>query len=329
MTSVYLASTVVMGLFVLGVGVVLRRGRGWRRYSPERRGARTGVWDLADDGRAWIASFVVLTLAATAGTFLALTTGGAGMLVVLAGAALAVGSFLAGGIYVMGRSRGHPHSHAVGEAIAALGGVTILAVVAILIGSAIGNLPMFVVESNIPTIASVKPYTPLELEGRDIYIREGCVGCHSQLIRPFRNETERYGTYSKAGEYVYDHPFLWGSKRTGPDLWRVGRKYPDAWHYNHMYDPTSMSPGSIMPPYPWHIENDLDYSDIEAKISALRSIGVPYPEGYEQQARADLREQAEAIAQGLDAAGIRTAWNKEIIALTAYLQRLGTDIRTE
>ena len=206
---------------------------------------------------------------------------------------------------------------------------TILAVVAILIGSAIGNLPMFVVESNIPTISSVKPYTPLELEGRDIYIREGCVGCHSQLIRPFRNETERYGTYSKAGEYVYDHPFLWGSKRTGPDLWRVGRKYPDAWHYNHMYDPTSMSPGSIMPPYPWLIENDLDYDNIEAKIGALRSIGVPYPEGYESQARADLRAQAEAIAQGLDAAGIRTAWNKEIIALTAYLQRLGTDIRAD
>lgn len=206
---------------------------------------------------------------------------------------------------------------------------TILAVVAILIGSAIGNLPMFVVESNIPTIASVKPYTPLELEGRDIYIREGCVGCHSQLIRPFRNETERYGTYSKAGEYVYDHPFLWGSKRTGPDLWRVGRKYPDAWHYNHMYDPTSMSPGSIMPPYPWLIENDLDYDDIEAKIGALRSIGVPYAEGYEQQARADLRRQAETIAQGLDDAGIRTVWNKEIIALIAYLQRLGTDIRTD
>ncbi len=206
---------------------------------------------------------------------------------------------------------------------------TILAVVAILIGSAIGNLPVFVVESNIPTITSVKPYTPLELEGRDLYIREGCVGCHSQMVRPFRSETERYGEYSKAGEYVYDHPFLWGSKRTGPDLWRVGRKYPDAWHYNHMYDPTSMSPGSIMPPYPWFIENDLDYSDLQSKIGALRSIGVPYPDGYEARAAKDLEAQARGIAEGLDAAGIKTRWNKEIVALIAYLQRLGTDIRTE
>ncbi len=206
---------------------------------------------------------------------------------------------------------------------------TILATVAILIGSAIGNIPMFVVDSNIPTIASVKPYTPLELEGRDIYIREGCVGCHSQMIRPFRSETERYGEYSKAGEYVYDHPFLWGSKRTGPDLQRVGRKYPDAWHYNHMYDPTSMSPGSIMPPYPWLIEDDLDYSNLEAKINALRSIGVPYAPGFEKKAADDLRAQAETIAKELDAAGIKTRWNKEIIALIAYLQRLGTDIKTE
>ncbi|MDX9758856.1 MAG: cytochrome-c oxidase, cbb3-type subunit I [Bacteroidota bacterium] len=205
----------------------------------------------------------------------------------------------------------------------------ILAFVAIAIGSAIGNIPMFVIQSNIPTIASVKPYTPLEVEGRDIYIREGCVGCHSQMIRPFRSETERYGEYSKAGEYVYDHPFLWGSKRTGPDLLRVGRKYPDAWHFNHMYDPTSMSPGSIMPPYPWLIEDQLDYESLPAKISALRSVGVPYPAGYEEKAIADLKTQAEAIAANLAAGGITTTWDREIIALIAYLQRLGTDIKAE
>ena len=206
---------------------------------------------------------------------------------------------------------------------------TILATIAILIGTVVGNLPMFVVESNIPTIANVKPYTPLELVGRDLYIREGCVGCHSQMVRPFRSETERYGEYSKAGEYVYDHPFLWGSKRTGPDLWRGGRKYPDAWHYNPMFDPTSMSPGSIMPTYPWLIENDLDYSDLKAKLGAMRSIGVPYADGYEAMAAKELQVQARAIATGLDAAGIKTRWNKEIIALIAFLQRLGTDIRTE
>jgi len=206
---------------------------------------------------------------------------------------------------------------------------TLLATVAILIGSAVGNIPMFVVESNIPTITSVKPYTPLELEGRDLYIKEGCVGCHSQMIRPFRSETERYGEYSKAGEYVYDHPFLWGSKRTGPDLWRVGRKYPDAWHYNHMLDPASMSPGSIMPAYPWMIENDMNFSNIQAKIRALRNIGVPYPEAYETQAMDDIRAQAMQIVENLEASGITTRWNKEIIALIAYLQRLGTDIGTE
>ena len=206
---------------------------------------------------------------------------------------------------------------------------TLLSVVAIGIGSVIGNVPMFVVKSNIPTIASVKPYTPLEVEGRDIYIREGCVGCHSQMIRPFRNETERYGEYSKAGEYVYDHPFLWGSKRTGPDLLRVGRKYPDAWHYNHMYDPTTMSPGSIMPPYPWLIEDQLDYGSLGSKISALRTIGVPYPKDFEAKAPAELKKQAEAIAANLNASGVKVTWDREIIALIAYLQRLGTDIKAE
>jgi len=148
-------------------------------------------------------------------------------------------------------------------------------------------------------------------------------------VRPFRSETERYGEYSKAGEFVYDHPFLWGSKRTGLDLLRVGRKYPDAWHYTHMFDPPTMSPGSIMPPYPWLLENELDFSGIGSKISALRTVGVPYPEGYESTAAADLKTQAETIAANLTAGGMKTAWNREIIALIAYLQRLGTDIKAE
>ena len=206
---------------------------------------------------------------------------------------------------------------------------TILAFVAIAVGSVIGNVPVFVIKSNIPTITSVKPYTALELEGRDLYIREGCVGCHSQMIRPFRSETERYGEYSKAGEYVYDHPFLWGSKRTGPDLFRVGGKYPHAWHYNHMMDPRTMSPGSIMPPYPWLLTNTLDQSQLGGKISTLRTLGVPYPAGYEKKAAADLKAQAETIAATLGASGINTTWDREIIALIAYLQRLGTDIKAD
>lgn len=204
---------------------------------------------------------------------------------------------------------------------------TIAAFIAVLIGGVAELVPSFLIKSNIPTIASVKPLTPLELQGRDLYIREGCVGCHSQMIRPFRSETERYGEYSKAGEYVYDHPFLWGSKRTGPDLHRQGGKYPNLWHFNHMLDPESMSPGSIMPKYPWLFEQDLNTSTTEAKINALRKLGVPYPEGYEKIANEDLIKQAMLIAQDLIDNGAPAEANKEIIAMIAYLQRLGTDIK--
>ncbi|MCF6351939.1 MAG: cytochrome-c oxidase, cbb3-type subunit I [Cyclobacteriaceae bacterium] len=210
---------------------------------------------------------------------------------------------------------------------------TILALVAILIGGALEIIPTYMVKSNIPTIASVKPYTPLELEGRDIYIREGCVGCHSQMVRPFRNETERYGEYSKAGEFVYDHPFLWGSRRTGPDLHRTGlgnkNAKPNSWHYTHMYDPRITSPGSIMPRYIWLHENTLDVSDTPAKIEAMQTLGVPYPEGYADKAVEDLNKQAKEIADDLNSGDIETSSDKEIIALIAYLQRLGTDINGE
>jgi cytochrome c oxidase cbb3-type subunit I/II len=203
----------------------------------------------------------------------------------------------------------------------------VLAAVVILIGGAAEIIPTYVIKSNVPTIASVKPYTPLELQGRDLYIREGCNTCHSQMVRPFRSETERYGEYSKAGEFVYDHPFLWGSKRTGPDLHRIGKKYPNLWHYLHMNEPTTTSPGSIMPPFPWLLTNDLDTSTTAAKISAMQTLGVPYPAGYDHRANEDLRAQAEAIALDLQNGGAPAEPQKEIIALIAYLQRLGTDIR--
>ena len=203
----------------------------------------------------------------------------------------------------------------------------VFSLIVVLIGGIAEIVPTFLVKSNVPTIASVKPYTPLELEGRDLYIREGCVNCHSQMIRPFRDETERYGDYSKAGEFVYDHPFLWGSKRTGPDLHREGGRMPDAWHYHHMLDPTSMSPGSIMPRYPWLISDDLDTGLLEGKIEAMRTLGVPYPADLD--ARAALEHQAAQISGSLAEAGIACAPEKEIIALIAYLQRLGTDIHAE
>lgn len=203
----------------------------------------------------------------------------------------------------------------------------IWSLVAVAIGGIVEIVPTFLVDSNVPTITGVKPYTPLELNGRDIYVREGCYTCHSQMIRPFRSETERYGEYSKAGEFVYDHPFQWGSKRTGPDLQRVGGKYLSSWHYYHMLDPTSMSPGSIMPPYPWLFEQEWDKEMTPAKISAMQTLGVPYAEGYENQAVADAEAQANSIVEDLAAQGVKTVSDREIIALIAYLQRLGTDIK--
>ncbi len=206
---------------------------------------------------------------------------------------------------------------------------TVLTLLAILIGGAIEMVPTFLIKSNVPTIASVKPYTPLELHGRDIYIREGCVNCHTQMIRPFRSETERYGEYSKAGEFVYDHPFLWGSKRTGPDLHRVGGKYSHSWHFNHMYSPKDVSTGSIMPGYPWLMEQQINLADTKGKITGMRKVGVPYEAGYEDVANDDLQRQAADITRSLKADGIEASEDTEIIALIAYLQRLGTDIKTE
>ena len=203
--------------------------------------------------------------------------------------------------------------------------------IAVAIGGIIEFIPTFLVESNLPTISTVKPYTPLELNGRDIYIREGCHTCHSQMIRPFRSEVYRYDPndleYSKAGEYVYDHPFQWGSKRTGPDLHRIGKKYPDSWHFYHMLDPGSISPGSIMPPYPWLYIQDWDKANVPKKIVAMQTLGVPYEKGYDQIALQDAEKQAKDIANGLENDGLKIGSDKEIIALIAYLQRLGTDIK--
>ncbi|MFA7381281.1 MAG: cytochrome-c oxidase, cbb3-type subunit I [Bacteroidia bacterium] len=207
---------------------------------------------------------------------------------------------------------------------------TVLAVIMIVIGGAVEMIPTFTVKQNIPTISSVKPYSPLELQGRDIYIREGCNACHTQWVRPFRWETERYqGEYSKAGEYVYDHPFLWGSKRTGPDLHRLGAKYPDSWHYYHMMDPRSMSPGSIMPPYPWLAEQDIDVASTAPKMKALRSVGVPYTDEEINNAQASIDAQATSISEALKKEKIALDKNKEMIALIAYMQRLGADIKKQ
>ncbi|RMA58721.1 cytochrome-c oxidase, cbb3-type subunit I [Ulvibacter antarcticus] len=226
--------------------------------------------------------------------------------------------------------------------------LTIFATIAILIGGAVQIIPSLIVDDYVPVISSVKPYTPLELEGRDIYIREGCVSCHSQMVRPFRSEVERYGEYSKAGEYVYDHPFLWGSKRTGPDLHRIGGKYSDNWHLNHMYDPQSTSTGSIMPSYAWLITSELDKSLTEKKMRALATLGVPYSQEEIDGAQAHMTAQGTKIEQNLysDPDFVKTyeadknyavengeefieMKNREIVAMIAYLQRMGTDIKVK
>ena len=205
----------------------------------------------------------------------------------------------------------------------------VAALIVILIGGAVEMIPTFLIKSNVPTIAEVKPYTPLELQGRDIYLREGCYVCHSQMIRPFRSETERYGEYSKAGEFIYDHPFQWGSKRTGPDLSREGvgnNRKSNAWHYNHFDEPQALSTGSVMPSYSFLIDHNLDTSSTAAKIRAMQTLGVPYPKGFDQVANAVLMQQAGLISEELKKDSILVAPNKEIIAIIAYMQRLGVDI---
>ncbi len=226
---------------------------------------------------------------------------------------------------------------------------TLLTAVAVAIGGIVQIVPMLVVKSNIPTISSVKPYTPLELEGRDLYIREGCNNCHSQMIRPFRSEVKRYGEYSKSGEYVYDHPFLWGSKRTGPDLMRIGGKYNDNWHFNHMWDPQSTSTNSIMPGYKWMYANEaMDHEHIERKMEVMVTLGVPYTKEDIANARKNMDAQSAQIEKNLSndpdfvksyEASKKSAAargeefvpmkDREIVALISYLQRLGTDIKVK
>jgi cytochrome c oxidase cbb3-type subunit 2 len=217
---------------------------------------------------------------------------------------------------------------------------SILLVVCILIVVAIGGLvevaPLFFVESTIEKVQGMRPYTPLELEGRNIYVREGCYLCHSQMIRPLRDEVERYGHYSLAAESMYDHPFQWGSKRTGPDLSRVGGKYSDEWHRAHLADPRSVVPESVMPPYAFLAKTPLDYRDIQDVLAANRTVGVPYTKEMIDNAKSDLEAQANPdsddatkLAKRYPKAQIRDFdGNPEMVseadALIAYMQMLGT-----
>ena len=203
--------------------------------------------------------------------------------------------------------------------------------IAVAIGGIVEIIPMFLIRSNVPTISTVEPYTPLELAGRDIYVAEGCYNCHSQMIRPLFAETVRYGEYSKPGEFVYDHPFQWGSRRIGPDLAREGRTNPNAlWHYDHFKDPREVNAGSIMPAYPWLFTKKINFDQIQTRVNAMAMLGVPYSEAEIQGMAPDFAKiQAREIAAIIDQAGGPPAdeiWDTQVIALIAYMRRLGTDI---
>ncbi len=205
---------------------------------------------------------------------------------------------------------------------------TVWVVVAVVTASLFEIVPTFLIRSNVPTIASVKPYTPLELAGRDLYVAEGCYNCHSQMVRPIRAETVRYGEYSKPGESVYDHPFQWGSRRIGPDLARVGGKYPNLWHVRHFENPRAVTPQSIMPSYPWLLRDPLDFQSIPSHVRAMTTLGVPYTPDQVRDAVALAHEQAAAIAKDVaDQGGPKNIEGRKVVALIAYLQRLGKDIK--
>lgn len=219
--------------------------------------------------------------------------------------------------------------------------LTIGILVVVAIGGAVEIAPLFYLESTVEKVEGVRPYSPLELKGRNIYIREGCYVCHSQQVRPLRDEVERYGHYSLAAESMYDHPFQWGSKRTGPDLARVGGKYSDEWHRQHMIDPRSLVPESVMPPYKFLAENRLDFEHIEADLKALRAVGVPYTDEMIEAAKSDITTQLDPFADDYD--GFLARYPKAIVrdfdgdprkvtemdALIAYMQILGTMVDFE
>jgi len=204
---------------------------------------------------------------------------------------------------------------------------TVLTVLAVVVASLFEIIPTFLIKSNVPTIASVKPYTPLELAGRDIYIAEGCFNCHSQMIRPFRYETERFGEYSKPGESVYDHPFLWGSRRIGPDLAREGGKYPDLWHVRHFENPRNVIAKSIMPSYSQFLRTDINFEQIQTRVDVMVMLGVPYGDAVTRAPQL-AREQARSIGAAIaEQGGPKDLEGKQIVAIIAYIQRLGRDIK--
>ncbi len=311
------------------------QGLSWQYFNPDGTLVHKDFLEIVIDMKPY---YILRSLGGTLYIF------GALMLVYNVFKTVKAGTFLANEVVQVTDERNHKekkeywHRSIEGKPVRFM----IVSIIVVAIGGIAEIIPTIAVKSNVPTISSVKPYTALELEGRDLYIREGCNNCHSQMVRPMRFETARYGDYSKAGEHVYDHPFLWGSKRTGPDLAREGGLRGNLWHYKHMIDPKALSPGSIMPAYPWLRDDNLNTSLLVKKISAMRKLGVPYKPGYEDIAMEELNKQSKVIAEDIVKNMPKMALNgmspetkvkelqqKEIIALIAYLQRIGTDIKAK
>jgi cytochrome c oxidase cbb3-type subunit I/II len=262
---------------------------------------------------------LVVTITAVIFATLAVVGDAASVMMATLGVAMAVGGTI--GLQLT-RQQGKPNWHRLLEGRAVI--FTAFTVVAVLIGGVAEIVPSILTHHAVPATAGGQtPYRPLELEGRDIYVREGCYTCHSQMIRPFVVESQRYGAVSRLGDSQFDHPFQWGSKRTGPDLAREGGRNPNLWHYRHIMDPRSTSAGSIMPPYPSLATTPIDFENTADKLAAMQAVGVPYTDRQVNGARADARRQAAEIIRDLHEQGVTARPDSEIVALIAYLQRLG------
>jgi cytochrome c oxidase cbb3-type subunit I/II len=276
--------------------------------------APVGAWKLGLGAPVLVSGIVLIVFA-----LVPAADGFNGIAVLLLGFFAAVGGLI---LVRVSRTPGRPTWHSLLEGRALV--FTALTVCAVLIGGVAEIIPALVIRQADTTVAATaSPYSALELEGRDLFIREGCYACHSQMIRPFRFETLRYGPPSTLDESMHDHPFQWGSKRTGPDLAREGGKYPNVWHYKHMIDPRSVSEGSNMPGYAFMLTAKLDLSNTASKLRALRSVGVPYTPDHVYRAEADARAEARVIADDLRASGVSVEDDVELVAIIAYLQRLG------
>jgi len=309
--SLYLAGFVLMGWNLWKTARAGAAVNGEATVVVQRHEREIGAWGLLASKPVFYAAglFGLCVLYAVTNVFVAAAA--------LAGIVL-VGLFA---VLTYRKEEGRPRWHSLLEGNSLV--FTVLVLIAILIGGIAEILPTVLIHESVPRTGTAQPYTALELEGRDVYVAEGCYNCHSQQIRPFRSEKLRYGDPSTIDDSIYDHPFQWGSKRTGPDLARMGGKYPNLWHYTHLIDPRATSPGSNMPNYPWLAARPINVSRVSDKLRVMQRLGVPYTDADVEAAPQELERQAKEITADLARSGVTLEWDRELVALIAYLQRLG------